>query len=92
MKKTIGHRVKWEWDEYGTYGYNIMAKFEQTLISFGLLADYSDIDVTEEFDRKYGMLPSIRRAQGEYARLNNNFKYTNKPDEGSCGCSVNFTK
>lgn len=92
MKKTVGSKHKWEWDIMATTGYNIVAKFEETLINFGLLADYSDITDTEKFDKKYGLFPDIGRARDEYSRFSDQFKYTNKPDEGSCGSSVNLIK
>lgn len=88
MKKTVGSKHKWEWDIMATTGYNIVAKFEETLINFGLLADYSDIIDTEKFDEKYGMLPNIEGVSNEYSRFSNKFKYTNCSDEGDSGSSV----
>lgn len=48
---------KWKWETQATYGYNILAKFEETLINLEILSDYSSIDESEGFDKKYSLLP-----------------------------------
>lgn len=46
-------RRKWEWDNHGSTGYNLFAKFETTLINFGIATGYTDITDTEKFDLDY---------------------------------------
>lgn len=47
--------VVWEYDEYACMKYNILAKFETTLINFGIIDDYADIEETEKFVEKFGL-------------------------------------
>lgn len=47
-------RIEWEWDKCASTGYNLVARFEATLMNLDLLNDYSDIEDTEVFDKKYG--------------------------------------
>ena len=51
MKKNLSNT--WSWDEKESYGFNVIAKLEETLIALDFIYDYSDIDVTENFDEKY---------------------------------------
>jgi hypothetical protein len=48
-------KVTWEWDIYASRPYNVMACFEATLINMGIIDDYSDIEATEDFVKKYGV-------------------------------------
>lgn len=49
MKK----RIEWVWDVEACNDYNIVARFEATLINLGIIEDYSDIDDTEDFVHRY---------------------------------------
>ena len=55
MNKVVGKPAYWHWDLRATYGYNIIAKLEATLISLLILKEFSDIEPTEAFDTKYSL-------------------------------------
>ena len=82
MNKTVCI-LKWQWDDQATYGYNIVAKLEETLIKFGVISDYSDIEPTEIFDKKYSSIP--KGAHGEYKRFSGDIKYSTNPHKDSAG-------
>lgn len=46
-------KVKWDWDVNASHQYNIFAKFEETLINFGILDFFIGILETEHFVDKY---------------------------------------
>ena len=69
MNKFSLHRIKWSWDKTASYGYNIIAKFEETLINLGVLQDFSDIEDTERFDVEYGPLISDFTDETKYFRV-----------------------
>ena len=79
MNKVIGIVENWEWDTQASYGYNVVAKFESTLIKLGLLLGYSDITDTEVFDEKYSL-----GVIDEFDRIN----FTGLSDTGVAGSSV----
>lgn len=50
---------RWDWDFEAGIGYNILAKFESTLINLGVLEDYANIDVSEAFENRYWIGDSL---------------------------------
>lgn len=68
----------WEWDKYGSNGYNAVGKLETTLINMGVIIDYSDIVATENFDNKHSARHLYKRLLDErFTRYSNQFNITN---------------
>lgn len=65
--------IEWEWDAQASYGYNIVARFESTLINLGIMLDYNGITQTEAFDEKYSVMPAERSLNFGYGFKPNSF-------------------
>lgn len=56
-----------------SYGYDLIEKLETTLTRFHILYEYSDIDITEQFDEKYRRTITLdTRREFNYQRHSNN--------------------
>ena len=78
-------RTRWEIDNLASNGYNILAKFESTLINFGIMLDYSNITDTEEFDKKHYKTVLKRDYRHEFLRIYNYIEYSNLTAERTDG-------
>lgn len=73
MKKYKFKKVKWEWDNFACKSYNIVAKFEETLINLGIMEDFSDIEDTEKFvEKNYKDFDAIKDTDYEPTGARNN--------------------